>query len=58
MIDDAQLQTDNQVAAEKWEEVHKAIHAQAFLLPLWGTRVPYVINRRFAGFTPSTQVAL
>ena len=56
MIDDAQLQTDNQVIAEKWEEVHKAIHAQAFLLPLYGTRVSYVINRRFAGFTPSTQV--
>ena len=24
-------------------------------LPLWGTRVPYVLNRRFGGFTPSTQ---
>lgn len=24
-------------------------------LPLWGTRVPYIINRRLTGFTPSAQ---
>ena len=56
MINDAQIQTADSVIAAKWEEVHQAIHSQATFLPLWGTRVPYVLNRRFTGFTPSTQM--
>ena len=56
MINDAQIQTADSVIAAKWEEVHQAIHSQAIFLPLWGTRVPYVLNRRFTGFTPSTQM--
>ena len=56
MINDAQLQTDATIIAAKWEEVHRAIHSQAVFLPLWGTRVPYVLNRRFSGFAPSTQM--
>ena len=27
----------------------------AVFLPLWGTRVPFALNRRLGGFTPSTQ---
>merc|ERR1712127_532075 len=56
MINDAQLQTDTSVISAKWEEIHQAIHSQAIFLPLWGTRVPYVLNRRFTGFTPSTMM--
>ena len=56
MINDAQIQSDDRVIAAKWEEIHQAIHSQAIFLPLWGTRVPYVLNRRFTGFTPSTQM--
>ena len=55
MINDVQLQSDPQVITQKWRTIHQAIHSQAIFLPLWGTRVPYVLNRRFAGFTPSTQ---
>eukprot|EP00961_Rhodomonas_salina_P300497 3939836-Rhodomonas_salina.3 len=55
MIADAQLQTDARKIAEQWEAILQAIHTQAMFLPLWGTRVPYVLNRRFGGFTPSTQ---
>lgn len=55
MIADVQVQTDAAEIARRWEEIHQAVHAQAIFLPLWGTRVPFVLNRRFGGFTPSTQ---
>ena len=55
MIDDVQVQSDPLTIAKKWEEIHQAIHTQAIFLPLWGTRVPYVLNRRLGGFSPSTQ---
>lgn len=55
MVTAVQLETDPMVIADKWEEIQQAIHTQAIFLPLWGTRVPFVLNRRFAGFTPSTQ---
>ena len=55
MIMDVQVETDPLAIADKWEDVLQAVHSQALFLPLWGTRVPFVLNRRFAGFTPSTQ---
>ena len=55
MIEDVQLQSDKRIIADKWKEIHQAVHSQAMFLPLWGTRVPYVLNRRFGGFQPSTQ---
>jgi len=55
MIADVQVQSDPLVVADKWEEILQEMHNQAMLIPLWGTRIPYVLNRRFAGFTPSTQ---
>ena len=55
MISDVQIQTDPVKIAQGWEEIQQAIHRQAIFLPLWGTRIPYVLNRRFGGFTPSTQ---
>jgi len=55
MIADVQVQSDPLVVADKWEEILQEMHNQAMFIPLWGTRIPYVLNRRFAGFTPSTQ---
>jgi ABC-type transport system substrate-binding protein len=55
MIEAVQVETKNTVIREKWHEIHQAVHEQAIFLPLWGTRVPYVLNQRFQGFTPSTQ---
>lgn len=55
MIEDVQIQSNTQIIAQKWKEIHQAIHSQAIFLPLWGTRVPYVLNQRLTGFTPSTQ---
>jgi ABC-type transport system substrate-binding protein len=50
-----QATLDEQSIEAQWKEILKDIHEQAIFLPLWGTRVPYVLNRRFAGFTPSSQ---
>jgi ABC-type transport system substrate-binding protein len=55
MIAEVQVLSDPLEIAERWEVVQQAVHAQAMFLPLWGTRVPFVLNRRFGGFTPSTQ---
>ena len=55
MIEAVQVETDLKEIAKGWEEIQQAIHDQAIFLPLWGTRVPFVLNRRFAGFAPSAQ---
>lgn len=55
MIQDVQVETDLKEIAKGWQEIQQAIHDQAIFLPLWGTRVPFVLNRRFAGFSPSSQ---
>ena len=55
MIQEVQLESDPFVIGAKWKEIHQAVHEEAIFLPLWGTRVPYILNRRLSGFTPSTQ---
>ena len=57
MIKDVQLLTDQSKIAKGWEGVLQEIHKEAIFLPLWGTRTPYVLNRRFGGFSPSEQSA-
>ena len=54
-ITDVQIESDPMTISNKWAEILQDIHSQALFLPLWGTRIPYVLNRRFAGFIPSTQ---
>jgi ABC-type transport system substrate-binding protein len=55
MIEDVQLETDPLETAKGWEAILQAVHSQALFLPLWGTRVPYVLSRRFGGFALPTQ---
>ena len=55
MISEVQLESNPRTIADKWKVIHQEIHNQAMFLPLWGARVPYVLNQRFGGFTPSTQ---
>ena len=55
MIEAVQIKSDPKEIAEGWEEIQRIIHEQAMFLPLWGNRIPYVLNRRFAGFVPSAQ---
>ena len=54
-IENVQGELDVSVRAGKWREILLDIHQQALFLPLWGSRIPYVLNGRFAGFVPSNQ---
>ena len=54
-IEDVMVQSDQRVIAEKYELILQEIHSQAIFLPLWGSRIPYVLNRRLGGFTLPTQ---
>ena len=54
-IEDVQAGLDPTVRADKWRDILNDIHQQAMFLPLWGSRVPYVLNVRFSGFVPSNQ---
>jgi ABC-type transport system substrate-binding protein len=40
---------------DQWHAIMTDIHQQAIFLPLWGSRIPYVINRRLDGFVPPSQ---
>lgn len=50
-----QKEFDQEKIASEWRSIMEDVHKQSLFLPLWGTRIPYVINRRLIGFTPSTQ---
>lgn len=54
-IEAVQRELDEEKIKSEWKDILSEIHQQALFLPLWGTRVPYVLNRRLAGFTPSSQ---
>jgi nickel transport system substrate-binding protein len=50
-----QTELDEAKIAQGWRSIMQDVHAESLFLPLWGTRIPYVINRRLYGFTPSSQ---
>ena len=54
-IGDVQTEIDATKRQTKWRDIHQSVHSQAIFAPLWGTRIPYVLNRRFSGFTLPTQ---
>lgn len=54
-IDDVQTTSDTMEVQTKWSEILNDVHQQAIFAPLWGTRIPYVVNRRLSGFRPSDQ---
>lgn len=54
-IEKVQTELDETKIASQWRSIMEDVHAQSLFLPLWGTRIPYVLNRRLIGFTPSTQ---
>ena len=54
-IEAVQRELNEDKIKSQWKDILTDIHQQALFLPLWGTRVPYVLNRRLAGFTPSSQ---
>lgn len=55
-IANVQTELDEPTIRSKWREILEDVHHQALALPLWGARVPYVVNRRLLGFTPGDQL--
>lgn len=54
-IENVQTELSEQKINAQWREILEDIHDQSIFLPLWGSRIPYVINRRLIGFIPSQQ---
>lgn len=54
-IDDVQKELEPQKIQQKWHEILNDVHQEALFMPLWGTRIPYVLNRRLVGFSPGQQ---
>jgi len=55
MITDVLKQTSRTELRKQWRVILEEVHKQAMFLPLWGTRVPYVLNRRLGGFSPGAE---
>jgi ABC-type transport system substrate-binding protein len=54
-VKNVQRESDPSKLQQQWTEILNDIHQQAIFLPLWGTRIPYVVSRRLTDFTPSPQ---
>lgn len=55
-IERVQTLIEEQLTQSLWREILDDIHQQATVVPLWGNRIPYVINRRLQGFSPGAQI--
>ena len=54
-IEQVQKESDPQKIQSQWRSILEDVHKQAIFMPLWGTRIPYVLNRRLIGFRPGNQ---
>ena len=54
-IDEALAEVKECKRAEKWADFHTMVHQSAVNLPLWGKRIPAVLNRRLGGYVPGEQ---
>ena len=50
-----QTELDQQKIQDQWREILNDVHQESIFMPLWGTRIPYVLNRRLLGFSPGEQ---
>lgn len=55
MIQDVLQEPNHRERVTKWKEIHTVLHQQAVMLPLWGKRVPTVLNNRLTGYTAGLQ---
>mmetsp|Transcript_14374 Transcript_14374/g.42150 ORF Transcript_14374/g.42150 Transcript_14374/m.42150 type:complete len:641 (-) Transcript_14374:74-1996(-) len=55
MVKEALQQDDPRFAKAKWAAIHRYYHEQAVLLPLYGKRIPTLMNRRLEGYTAGFQ---
>jgi ABC-type transport system substrate-binding protein len=55
MIQDVLQESDHRERETKWKDIHNVLHQQAVMLPLWGKRVPTVLNNRLTGYQAGLQ---
>jgi len=54
-LDSTLSETDDAALKKKWAEVHTMVHQSAINLPLWGKRIPAVLNSRLSGYAAGAQ---
>jgi len=54
-LDASLLETDPAELADDWKELHQMVHESAITVPLWGTRIPAVLNNRLSGYVAGYQ---
>lgn len=54
-INAALVEDDNSRRTDLWAEVHDMVHQSAITLPLWGKRIPAVLNQRLGGYQAGYQ---
>ncbi|KAL3939759.1 MAG: hypothetical protein SGARI_001251 [Bacillariaceae sp.] len=55
MVETVLQQEDPRVLTAQWEAIHKYYHSQAILMPLYGKRIPTLLNNRLSGYTAGFQ---
>lgn len=55
LIEDVLQEEDPGLLKSKWETIHMYYHAQAVMLPIWGKRVPTLMNSRLTGYVAGYQ---
>eukprot|EP00937_MAST-01D_sp_MAST-1D-sp2_P000251 g251.t1 len=54
-VTDVLKEEDNAKAAVAWQKILGDVHNQAVMLPLWGKRIPTVMNKRLSGYEAGVQ---
>ena len=55
MIRAVLTEEDRKKREAQWKDIHAYYHKQAVLLPLWGKRIPTLLNARLTGYEPGSQ---
>ena len=55
MVEDVLQQDDPNILKNDWEAIHRYYHNQAIMMPLWGKRIPTLLNKRLEGYQPGYQ---
>mmetsp|Transcript_6355 Transcript_6355/g.14622 ORF Transcript_6355/g.14622 Transcript_6355/m.14622 type:complete len:151 (-) Transcript_6355:862-1314(-) len=55
MVEDATKEEDRKKRRVMWEAIHNYYHSQAVMLPLWGKRIPTLMNARLSGYQAGHQ---
>ena len=55
MINEVMMEENTKMRRLKWLDVHNYYHSQAVMLPLWGKRIPTLMNSRLTGYQAGHQ---